>query len=196
MNGLTQPSVLDRPGMGQIIGGWAEESLVTFSASTTQAAKPSIVESCPDTLKAFVGLHQFEVDNQPFSFNERDYLLPIYEAIRYDRGDHFSMVLMTGAQVAKSVTAMLSLTMAAVKFWGRSFGYFLPDQEMSMIFSSMRYMPLLESCLGLKPLIGQDQGGIKKEDRKRVRSIGRSTIYFSYMGGKTSTEALPMRWER
>ena len=34
MNGLAQPSVLDRPRMGQVIGGWAEESLSDLTATT------------------------------------------------------------------------------------------------------------------------------------------------------------------
>ncbi len=172
-----------------MLGGLFEEL-----NQTTHSTRPAIVESCPATLREFVELHQFEVDNNPFSFTDREYLIPIFEGIRYDRGDQFGLVLMTGAQVAKSITAILSMVMATMTFWGRSFGYFLPDQEMTLIFSSMRFMPLVESCMGLRPLIGRDHlTGGKTEDRKRVRSLGRSTVYFSYMGGKTSTESLPMQ---
>ena len=34
MNGLAQPSVLDRPGMGQVIGGWMQEFLSDLTATT------------------------------------------------------------------------------------------------------------------------------------------------------------------
>lgn len=161
--------------------------------STTSMVRPSIVEHCPNTLKEFVQAYPFEVDNHPFTFANREYLDPIFNEIRFDQGDHFSFVLMTGAQVAKSITAMLSMILASLKFWGSSLGYFLPDQEMTLIFSSKRFLPILNSCLALRPLVGADPiTGKKGEDRKRVRTIGRSTIYFSYMGGKTSTESLPL----
>lgn len=173
-------------------GDLAGDILSSFDQTTIHIA-PAIVESCPATLKQFIEMHQFEVDNNLFSFTGREYAIPIFEEIRYDRGEQFSFVLMTGAQVLKSVTSMLAIILAMLKFWGKSFGYFLPDAEMSMIFSSRRFLPILQSCVGLRPLIGKDGiGGAKNEDRKRVRTLGRSTIYFSYMGGKTSTEALPM----
>ena len=194
MNVLETLNTFDRPAMGNMLVDWMDEECDLLTNTTTYGARPAIVDSCPDTLRQFVQTHQFEVDHSPFQFDGREYLLPIFEDIRFDQGDHFSGVLMTGAQVAKSITAMLALTMATLKFWGKSFGYFLPDQDMAMIFSSRRFYPLVCSCLALRAMIGQDPvTGKKLEDRKRVRAIGRSTVFFSYMGGKTSTEALPMQ---
>lgn len=184
------PDPLDQMGMDLALALANEFHGLT---KTTSIERPSLVDHCPDTLKQFVQAYPFEVDNHPFTFANRDYLEPIFDEIRFDQGDHFSFVLMTGAQVAKSITAMLSMVLASIKFWGSSFGYFLPDQEMTMIFSSKRFLPILLSCLPLRPLVGTDPiTGKKGEDRKRVRTLGQSTIYFSYMGGKTSTESLPL----
>lgn len=189
---VASPNLLERQSLRHHMDEWLDEALDGLT-ETTISATPAIVEACPPTLKGLVETHQFEVDNNPFSFVGREYAVPIFDEIRYDQGEQFAFVLMTGAQVLKSVTSMLAITLAMLKFWGKSFGYFLPDQEMSMIFSSRRFLPMVKSCVGLRPLIGTEgMGGAKNEDRKRVRTIGRSTIYFSYMGGKTSTEALPM----
>ena len=103
---------------------------------TTPSSVPHLVEFCPATLKAFVETHAFEVDNQPFSFADHQYLIPIFETIRFDHGESWSGVLQSGAQSGKSITAILALTMSTVtpRLWGRNFGYLLPDFDLASIF--------------------------------------------------------------
>jgi hypothetical protein len=69
------------------------EAFVREVCATTQSSVPHLVKFCPATLKAFVETHAFEVDNQPFSFEDHHYLIPIFEAIRFDHGEGWSGVL-------------------------------------------------------------------------------------------------------
>jgi len=162
-------------------------------------APPPAVTNLPDTLFDFVSSRPYLVDKKPIDFARHRYLIEPYQAFACDRTqDSFDFVLMSAAQVGKSVTIMGGLIFAALKFWADKFGYFLPDREMADIFSSDRFQPMVASNPSLAILAGEaDQRinglKVKKEDRKRVRSLGASTIFFSYMGGKTSTEAIPMR---
>lgn len=165
---------------------------------TSRAAHrpPASFKRLPNSLYEFVHTFPFQVDKKPLDFDRHPYLIPIYQAINFDKAVHpdsFDFVLMTAAQVGKSVTSMLALIFAASKFWGDKMGYFLPDREMADIFSSDRFAPMITSNPTLGSLLGESQElGIQGEDRKRVRTLGASTIFFSYMGGKTSTEAIPM----
>jgi hypothetical protein len=158
------------------------------------------VADLPATLYEFVRSRPYLVDKKPIDFERHRYLIDPYQAFHFDprHGSSFDFVLMSAAQVGKSVTIMGGLIYAALKFWSDKFGYFLPDREMADIFSSDRFQPMVASNPTLAILAGEaDQRinglKVKKEDRKRVRSLGASTIFFSYMGGKTSTEAIPMR---
>lgn len=113
MTGLASPSLFDGPSLQLHLDAWMQESLDEMLQTTTQSTIPPIVSSCPDSLIEFVARHPFEVDHQPFTFDGRDYLRPIFDALTFKDRTQLSWVLMTGAQVAKSVTAMLALTHAA-----------------------------------------------------------------------------------
>lgn len=156
--------------------------------------KPEALDDLPVTLSEFSERFPVKVDGQPLDLTEHSYLKPIYDATRFDRGKDCTMVLMTGAQVGKTIWLISSMIKAAAQFWGDNFGYFLPDQGMSDIFSSKRWLPIMRSHPLFASVSGVGVGSSKRdEDRKRVRPFGDSTIYFWYMGGKTSTESLPMR---
>lgn len=176
----------------------AKHLLEAFEQATRkQEPAPALIRSLPNSLFEFVGQVPIQVDKHPLDFERHPYLIPIYQAINFDKQLHphgFNFTLMTGAQVGKSVTMMLALIFAALKFWSDKFGYFLPDREMADIFSSDRFAPMIQSNPTLASLTdyAKAEGKLKAEDRKRVRSLGASSIFFSYMGGKTSTEAIPM----
>lgn len=162
-----------------------------LQACNVSSDRPDALKNLPETLRGFIDKFPIKVDNKPMDFTRHRYLAPVYESMRLDRGDHFTSVLMTGAQVGKTIRAIGGVVYSASTFWGESFGYFLPDQNMSDIFSSQRWKPIMRShplFASLSGLLGRSSA----EDRKRVRKFGESTIYFWYMGGKTSTEALPM----
>lgn len=164
-------------------------------------AKPEIVKNVPDCLFDFVEQIRptLKVDNEPFTWEGHEYLIEPYRAMAVT-GDHnpegLKMVLQCGAQVGKTVFGFMFLVWAALRFWGKYFGYFLPDQAMAMIFSDVRFKPTVRSIPEIRPLWGEDptawDGDKRKTDQKRVRSIGPSQIFFSYMQGQTSTESIPM----
>jgi len=172
----------------------------------SQFLKPELAKDCPDNLYGFVErlIHlngELLVDNEPFTWVGHEYLIEPYKSLKLDghekeEGD--SHAWMCGAQVGKSIAAMLFEILLALWFWGKYIGYFLPDKDMSMIFSANRFKPMCLNIPQIADLWGEDPTGDddgkskKNSDQKRVRSIGPSLIFFSYMAGKTSTESIPM----
>jgi hypothetical protein len=118
-------------------------------------------------------------------------LLPLYEAfcLTPAQTEGVSITIMKGAQMGASIFALLGLIFLAVKFPGRKLGYFLPDQAMTQIFSVDRFKPLVESNPAISALLGGEGDGT---NNMRLRMIGPSSVFFSYMGGATSTESLPL----
>ena len=163
--------------------------------------KPEIVKNVPDCLYNFVENIRptLKVDNEPFTWEGHEYLIEPYRAMAVtgdENPEGLKMVLQCGAQVGKTIFGFLFLVWLALRFWGKYFGYFLPDQAMAMIFSDVRFKPTVRSIPEIRPLWGEDPtadaGDKRKTDQKRVRSIGPSQIFFSYMQGQTSTESIPM----
>jgi hypothetical protein len=166
-----------------------------------EIAKPDIAKNIPDNLYDFVEqLRQdgLKVDNYPFTWEGHEYLIEPYKAVRFDgleNEDGFEMVLMCGAQVGKTVFGFLLLIYLSLYFWGRYFGYFLPDKDMAMNFSQERYKPIARGIPEIRKLWGMDPTAEKDEkttDQKSIRSIGPSKVIFSYMKGITSTESWPL----
>lgn len=164
-------------------------------------AKPDIAKNVPDNLFDFVERIRptLKVDNEPFTWEGHEYLIEPYKAFNLQgesSEEGLEVVWECGAQVGKSIAGFMLLAWLALRFWGKYFGYFLPDKDMAMIFSDVRFKPTVRSIPEIKPLWGEDptadEGETKKTDQKRVRSIGPSQIFFSYMQGKTSTESLPL----
>lgn len=163
--------------------------------------RPPIARNVATNLYDFVEKIRptLRVDNEPFTWTGHEYLIAPYKsmAVTGDRNpEGLRVVLETGAQIGKTTMGFLFLIWVALKFYGKYFGYFLPDQAMAMIFSDVRFKPTVRSIPEIRPLWGEDptaeDGDKKKTDQKRVRSIGPSQIFFSYMQGKTSTESIPM----
>ena len=173
-----------------------------ISAQELKYNEPDIVKNCPNNLYDFLLkiIGTLKVDNEPFTFDHgHEYLVEPYRSVRitdrYDtEGQRVSM--MCGAQVGKTVMAMMTEVFLACYFWGKYFGYFFPDREMALLTSGVRFKPLCLSIPEIAPLWGEDPTSEdkykKKSDAQRVRSIGPSQIFFGYMGGRTSTESIPM----
>ena len=142
--------------------------------------KPEIVKNVPNRLYDFVENIRptLKVDNEPFTWEGHEYLIEPYRAMAVtgdENPEGLKMVLQCGAQVGKTVFGFLFLVWLALRFWGKYFGYFLPDQAMAMIFSDVRFKPTVRSIPEIRPL-GEDptadDGDKRKTDQKRVRSIG------------------------
>lgn len=172
-----------------------------ISDNSLWSALPAIARNAPNDLYTFVESIKptLQVDNEPFTWSGHEYLMEPYRALKIT-GDHseegLQAVWMCGAQVGKTIGGFLLLVWLAMRFWGKYFGYFLPDQAMAMIFSDVRFKPTVRSIPEIKPLWGEDptadEGEKHRTDQKRVRSLGASQVFFSYMQGKTSTESIPM----
>jgi uncharacterized C2H2 Zn-finger protein len=178
-----------------------ERGVIIPERLTSSAKLPAIARNVPNSLYEFVEKIRptLRVDNEPFTWDGHEYLLEPYQAFRLtgDRNQEgLSAVWMCGAQVGKTIGGFMLLVWLALRFWGKYFGYFLPDQAMAMIFSDVRFKPTVRSIPEIKPIWGEDptadDEGKRRTDQKRVRSIGASQIFFSYMQGKTSTESIPM----
>lgn len=174
----------------------------TLAAIELVSRQPELIKNCPNTLYDFVRQIQstLRIDNEPFDFDHgHEYLIDPYKSMEVvgnynEEGAH--RVLLCGAQVGKTVLAMLTAIFLACRFWGKYIGYFFPDRDMAMITSGVRFKPLAMSIPEIAPLWGEDptkdDKTRKKSDAQRVRSIGPSQIFFGYMLGKTSTESIPL----
>src|SRR5262245_8019834 len=166
-----------------------------YLSALTDASAPGVASTLtiPETtLLAFVQQRPWQIDRHPFDWEHHRYLLPLYEAFRVTPGsnDGLQMVILKGAQTGASVFGMLGLIFIALKFPGSWSAYYLPDQAMTQIFSSNRFKPMVESNPLVAPLLGGERG--ESDNSNRLRTLGRSSVSFSYMGGKTSTESLPL----
>jgi len=143
------------------------------------------------TLTHFVHERPWQIDRHAFDWQHHRYLLPVYDAFALapHNPDALSLTIIKGAQIGASVWAMLGLIFLAVKFPGRKMGYFLPDQTMTHLFSQDRFKPMVESNPTIGQMLGREKDGANS---MRLRMIGPSSIFFSYMGGTTSTESLPL----
>jgi hypothetical protein len=163
-----------------------------YGPTTPRAPRrPPAPRPCQETtLAAFVTARRFQIDRHPFDWDRHRYLLPIYEAFTLSEGQAgLTLSIIKGAQMGLSVWAMLGMIFVAVRFPGAWVGYFLPDQAMSHIFSGNRFRPLVESNPGLRAQLGAERFS---ENNKRLRVLGESSLLFSYMGGETSTESVPL----
>lgn len=172
-------------------------------ADYLETIKPPIAQNVADNLYDFVeGLRKngLRVDSYPFRWEGFEYLEQPYRDIKFtgqENEDGLSFTMMCGAQVAKTTSGFLSCIHMPLYFWGRYFGYYLPDREIAQNYSAERFKPMVLGIPEIRPLWGNDptadDGTTERHtDKKGIRSIGPSKIIFSYMGGKTSTEGWPL----
>ena len=171
------------------------------SPEVIELAKPDIAKNVPDNLYDFIeNLRRggLKVDNYLFMWDGHEYMIEPCKAVKFkglENLEGFVLVLMCGAQVGKTVFCFLLALFLALYFWGRYFGYFLPDQSMALNFSSERFKPMARGIPEIRKLWGTDPTAEKDEkvtDQKSVRSIGPSKVIFSYMQGISSTEGWPL----
>lgn len=173
-----------------------------FRMASMMAGRPEVVRAAAESENLFqfaeyLRKRGLKVDNNPFEWKGHEYLIKPYQDFRIVdeqkiEGDTF--VWQCGAQVGKTIGGFLAIIWLSLKFWGQYLGYFLPDKTMADLFSGQRFGPMVQAIPQLKPLWGKNplEEDVKQGDQMRVRSIGPSKIFFSYMGGTTSTESIPM----
>ncbi len=107
--------------------------------------------------------------------------------------DHPVLVLMYGAQGAKTTRMFVHLARRMIRYNGSLFGYYTPDQSMAASFSDDRFRPFLMSMPDIAPLLGAAGGGRKGADAVWKKSLGASLVYFSSTKARTGTEGQPYR---
>jgi len=136
----------------------------------------------------------FVADREPFNLETWRYLRPLYDAVPRDPAG-FDMVVMKSAQGGASTLALL-WTIWLGLLGQRQLGYYLPTEAVALTFSTTRFVRLLRRNPDLHRLMGDPddprQRRIVNEGSGSTRPIDRSIIHFLHLGGKISTEALPL----
>ena len=125
-----------------------------------------------------------EVDEHPFSFAGHAYLFPLFS----DRSEY--IVLMKAAQMGATIYMLLKAFHMALNHahWGFDhpikIGFYFPDSKGIGRVVKDRVVPLMKSCNDLRPY--------SKEQRQDLRPVGKSSLYFLYMGGQSTKDSVPM----
>ncbi|MGH9893735.1 MAG: phage terminase large subunit family protein [bacterium] len=122
------------------------------------------------------------------------YLRPIYEAVPRDPAG-FELVIQKSAQGGASILSLLFVLWLALR--GRyQIAYFLPTQAHALAFSTNRFIRLARENKAIHRLMGDPETPharrVVDEGSASVRRLLSSIIYFTFMGGKITTEALPL----
>ena len=136
----------------------------------------------------------FTADREPVDFDEWSFLKPIYESVPFNP-TRLDFTIMKAAQCGASIFALLLSLWLALRS-RCSVGYFLPTKDHAMIFSTNRFIRLVRENAEIHRMMGDPLSPHKRritdEGSASVRRLFWSTIYFTYMGGKVTTEALPL----
>lgn len=138
-----------------------------------------------------------KVDEIPFKLDDRPAMRWIYEQIPSSIEEAFgkTLVLMKCAQVGFTVMEILAMIYMAIKFMPAKIGMYLPDQNLAIIKSSERFMPILRTVPAAYALLvdGDGASGRKKgEGNVMIRNLASSKFYFLWTSGKGATESVPL----
>lgn len=116
---------------------------------------------------------------------------------RVYQDDHDHQVFMAGAQTGKTGRVFVFIARTAFgRAWGQRIGYYFPDALLPVIFSRDRFRPFLASNPDLAKQVGvpRELAGDKKKgvDNVLAMNLGETMIYFLTIGGRTSTEGVPL----
>lgn len=138
-----------------------------------------------------------KVDEMPFTLDDRPAMRWIYEQIPSTIEEAFgkTLVLMKCAQVGFTVMEILAMIYMAIKFMPAKIGMYLPDQNLAILKSSERFMPILRTVPAAYRLLTEGDGSTsrkKGEGNIMVRNIASSRFYFLWTSGKGATESVPL----
>jgi hypothetical protein len=131
--------------------------------------------------------------DQDIDFNIWRYLRPIYEAVPHDPTG-LDMVIMKSAQGGASTLALLWALWLMLRDRCQ-LAYFLPTAALALNFSRDRFIKLARENGQIHRLMGDSApaaGGSIDEGSAGVRRILQSIAHFTYIGGRITTEALPL----
>ncbi|MEO6027097.1 MAG: phage terminase large subunit family protein [Candidatus Binatia bacterium] len=135
----------------------------------------------------------FIADREPIDFTTWRYLRQIYEAVPRDPTG-LDMVVMKSAQGGASIMALLWSLWLMLRSRCQ-LAYFLPTAPLALQFSRDRFIPLARENGQIHRLMGDpapSSVGSIDEGSAGVRRILQSIAYFTHIGGKVTTEALPL----
>ena len=145
------------------------------------------------TFASWAATGNFIADREPLDFRTWRYLRPIYEAVP-ENPNGLDIVIMKSAQGGASIFALLLSLWFMLR--GRyQLAYFLPTSQLAQQFSRDRFIPLARENRQIHRLMGEGTGLDGRsidEGSAAVRRILHSIAYFTHIGGKVTTEALPL----
>lgn len=139
-----------------------------------------------------------KVDGKPFRLDNRQALIPVYDAIPSTREEAANKVLVfqKSSQIGLTVTETLASIFMALKWGPISVGMFLPDQATASFKSEHRFMRVVRSVPELyRALTTAERDGDMKtigEGNVLTRAMGESLFLFLWTSGRVSTESRPM----
>lgn len=182
------PNAFDQEREGHFVAG-----VIELSATQKIIGRDETFADWCDRLAA----EGLKVDEIPFSLDNRPAMRWIYEQIPSTIEEAYgkTLVLMKCAQVGFTVMEILAMIYMAIKFMPAKIGMYLPDQNLAIIKSSERFMPILRTVPSAYALLVDGDGatGRKKgEGNVMIRNIASSRFYFLWTSGKGATESVPL----
>lgn len=167
--------------------------LTRKAASQRRIHLSAIDHAKRSTFASWAATGNFIADREPLDFRTWRYLQQIYEAVPQDPSG-LDMVIMKSAQGGASIFALLLSLWLMLR--GRyQLAYFLPTWQLAQQFSRDRFIKLARENRQIHRLMGKGSGFDDRsvdEGSAAVRRILHSIAYFTHIGGKVTTEALPL----
>ncbi len=174
--------------------GWDLMVSLTRAAEKQRIKRFTAVDSARGSaFAAWAAAGNFFADREPIDFNVWRYLRPIYEAVPRDPTG-LDMVIMKSAQGGASTLALLWALWLMLRDRCQV-AYFLPTAALALNFSRDRFIKLARENGQIHRLMGDSSpaaGGTIDEGSAGVRRILQSIAHFTHIGGRVTTEALPL----
>jgi hypothetical protein len=136
----------------------------------------------------------FLADRERLDFERWGYLPPVYEAVPEDPSG-LDLVVMKAAQAGASTMSMLFTLWVALRTRSQ-LGYFLPTADLAHTFSTTRFLKMVRDNPMIHAAMGDPDSPrarrMTDEGSASTRRLLQSVIYFTYPGGRVTTEALPL----
>lgn len=125
-----------------------------------------------------------KVDEKPFTFDNRRYILPIY------LDDSPEMAIIKSAQTGLTIFMLLKIIWFAYHNQV-NIGLYLPNADLVKSMVKTRVNPLIDSIPDIAAAIEADADTLSV---KRIRNLkgGTSTIHFLFLGGVSSKDSFPL----
>jgi len=168
--------------------------LTRVAARTSNNASRAVAAAGKKRFIDWVICGNFTADREPVNFDLWRYLRPIYEAVPAEP-TRLDLVIMKSSQGGATILGLLWSLWLTLRAHCRV-GYFLPTADAALKLSADRYIRLVRENPEMHRLMGDPDAPqasrVIDEGSAATRRIGQSILYFTFMGGKITTEALPL----